>query len=66
MKVISEVLKLTDPKEVRAELLARCSLLEELVGTLYPAILNEEIIQIDAHLRKCKLKDQLVYISSEF
>lgn len=47
MKMITEVLKMSDPEEIRREISKRHEMLRQLVGSMYPKIVSEEIIQLE-------------------
>ena len=46
MKSIEEALKLTDPLDIANEIFERKKLINEMVGNLYPRILEDEIFQL--------------------
>ena len=46
MKPIAEALKLTTLPEIESEIALRRGLIANMVGTLYPGIVSDEIVQL--------------------
>lgn len=51
MKLINEVLWMTELKDLKNEIQTRYEMISTMVGSLYPSIVSDEIRQIESHIK---------------